>query len=443
MKSSRIGFILLLAIGFWAVGFPSPKSSDADSLLDILKKKGILTEQEYERLKRKKRREAAVHKPAASQEPSFEIQYKRGLRITSKDKQHELRIGGALFTQQSLFPEDSDANNNFLLRRARVTFRGRTFGQFTYRLTLEGTGDDLIPSSTYLGWERYRAFRLRLGQNDTPFGAEALWSRFNMFLLESSMIGDNLRESTSRGVYFFSDPHPAVRLRGSITNGTGTESDNNSEKDFTLRITGRPFRLIATQNRWPLFVGGNVSVGRQPHNPLGGRTRLFLRDNRQTVFNTATEGLRTRYGSDLFFNKDYRDYPRLPFSALAEFIYERQERAGPVLGRGNSDLIRNGYSLQAGYLLKGPRTSNGLEFAVRYESIDMDFDNGAATSAGIPGQTLDTFGVGLTYRPVPAIRLSLNGFLFDIDRPITTAADEDPLKNGGAWAILSGFYMKY
>ncbi len=110
MKSSRIGFILLLAIGFWAVGFPSPKSSDADSLLDILKKKGILTEQEYERLKRKKRREAAVHKPAASQEPSFEIQYKRGLRITSKDKQHELRIGGALFTQQSLFPEDSDAS---------------------------------------------------------------------------------------------------------------------------------------------------------------------------------------------------------------------------------------------------------------------------------------------------------------------------------------------
>ena len=445
MKSFRIGFTLLLAIGLWLVGLPSPKSSDADRLLDILKEKGILTEQEYEYLKGKKRREATAHNTAASEESSFEIQYKRGFRITSKDKQHELRIGGTLITQQSLFPEGSDAlNNHLLLRRARVTFRGRTFGQFTYRLTLEGTGDNPIPSSTYLGWERYRAFRLRLGQNSTPFGAEVLWSRYNLFFLESSMISGNLVEDTSRGVYFFSDPHPAVRLRGSITNGTGTENDNNSEKDFTLRMTGRPFRLLATQSRWPLIVGGNVSIGRQPHNPLGGRTRLFLRDNRLTIFNAATEGLRTRYGADLFFNKDYRDYPRFPFSVLVEFMYERQEREGPVLGRGNRDLIRYGYSLQTGYLLKGPRTSNGLEFAVRYESIDMDFDNGAAAPAGLPGQTLDTFGVGLTYRPTPAIRLSLNGFWFDIDRPITTAADRDPLKNGdGAWAVLSGFHLEY
>ena len=59
MKSFRIGFTLLLAIGLWLVGLPSPKSSDADRLLDILKEKGILTEQEYEYLKGKKRREAS------------------------------------------------------------------------------------------------------------------------------------------------------------------------------------------------------------------------------------------------------------------------------------------------------------------------------------------------------------------------------------------------
>ena len=51
----------------------------------------------------------------------------------------------------------------------------------------------------------------------------------------------------------------------------------------------------------------------------------------------------------------------------------------------------------------------------------MDDRDGSDTSENLLGQSVDTFGLGLNYRPIPAIRLSVNGFLFDIDRPITDA----------------------
>ena len=99
---------------------------------------------------------------------------------------------------------------------------------------------------------------------------------------------------------------------------------------------------------------------------------------------------------------------------------------------GNGDLVRSGYAVQAGYLLAGDWKRGGLEFVARYDSIDMDDRDGAAGPGGLIGQTVDTFALGLNYRPISEIRLSMSGFLFDIDRPLTDAGDRDPFKNGAA-----------
>jgi hypothetical protein len=72
-----------------------------------------------------------------------------------------------------------------------------------------------------------------------------------------------------------SDPHPAIHLRAAVTNGTGANDDDNSEKDFSFRAVGRPFRPTAWRDRWPIEVSANAFVGRQPHNPLGGQTGSF------------------------------------------------------------------------------------------------------------------------------------------------------------------------
>ena len=427
----------------------SPGVSHATELLDLLRKKGVITEEEYRELKGaderdKARAEAKIAERIRKSQPPFEVKYKDGFRITSRDKKHELRIGVQVFNQFSVFPEDADEENNFLVRRGRVTFRGKVFRDFTYKLVLEGTGDEVLDSDAYLGWERFKEFRIRVGQEKAPFGGEQTWSRYSLFFLERSMISDNLREGNGRGVFLFGDLHPAFGYEASITNGNGLDDDNNDEKDYTLRLIGRPFKGTAWEKVLPIEVAGNFSIGDQPFNAGGGRTRLFLRDNRLTVFTVATEGLRQRYGGDIWYNKDYKNKGGFPLSATAEFIYENQEREGPVLGTGNDDLVRYGYHIQGGYLLMGSRKKNGLELVAKYERIDMDDDDKSSGTEDFAGQTVDTYGFGVNYWPIKEIRLSVNGFVFDIDRPVTTAAADDPFLNGGsAWAVVSGFYFKY
>ena len=422
-----------------------PAFGHASELLDLLKKKGVITDQEYRELKSaEKAKEARVQEQIRKSQPPFDVKYKDGFRITSKDRQHELRIGVQVFNQFSVFPEDAVADNNFRIRRGRVTFRGKVFKDFTYRLELDGASSNVLDQDAYLGWEKFKQFRVRLGQHKTRFGGEQTWSRYSLFFLERSMISDNLTEGASRGLYLFGDLHPTFRYEASVSNGNQRNNDNNGEKDFALRLITRPFKGSALAKTFPIEFAVNAVVGDQPQSSRGGRTRLFLRDNRLTVFNVATEGFRQRYGADIWYNKDYKNQGGLPLSATAEFIYEKQEREGPVLGRGNDDLIRYGYHVQAGTLLTGSRKKNGLELVAKYESIDMDDDDRSAGTEDLAGQRVDIIGLGLNYWPIKEVRLSVNGFVFDIDRPLTSAADDDPFNDGGsAWAILTGAYFKF
>ncbi len=424
---------------------PPLSLGQASELLDLLKKKGVITERENRELKSaEKAKEVGIREEIKKAQPTFDVKYKDGFRVTSKDKRHELRIGVQVFSQFSVFPEDADADNNFRARRGRVTLRGKVFKDFTYRLELDGASSNVLDQDAYLGWERYKSFRVRAGQHKTRFGGEQTWSRYSLFFLERSMISDNLTEGASRGAFVYGDLHPTFRYEASVSNGNQRNNDNNSEKDFALRLIANPFKGSAAEKMLPIQLAINASVGDQPHSATGGQTRLFLRDNRLTVFNVATEGLRQRYGADIWYNKDYKNQGGFPLSATAEFIYEKQEREGPVLGRGNDDLVRYGYHVQAGALLTGSRKKNGLELVAKYESIDMDDGDRSAGTEDLAGQTVNIIGLGLNYWLIKEVRLSVNGFVFDIDRPVTSAADDDPFNNGdSAWAVLAGAYFKF
>ncbi|MFQ5692841.1 MAG: porin [Nitrospinota bacterium] len=440
MGAPRLVFTSFLGAALLAGSLVLPSVGSGSELLDLLRKKGVITEEEYRELKAEEEKERAkVAAEIQKAKGPFEVTYKDGFRIR-KGKDFELRFGVQVFNQLAVFPSDTAADSSFRVRRGRVTFRGHVFRDFTYRLELDGTSDPVLDQDAYLGWERFGAFRVRVGQHKTRFGGEQTWSRYSLFFLERSMISDNLTEGASRGVFLYGDLLPQLSYEASVSNGTGRSGDDNSDKDYALRLIGRPFQETSWEKVLPIEVAANVAFGNQPFNARGGRTRLFLRDNRLQVFNVSTEGFRQRYGGDLWFNKDYK---KGPLSATAEYIFERQEREGPRLGRDRADLIRRGFHVQAGYLLTGTRKKNGLEFVFKYEHIDMDDEEDDGGADEIAGQTVEVLGFGLNFWPIQEVRLSLDGFVFDIDRPLD-AASEDPFRNGDtAWAVLSGFYFKF
>jgi len=143
------------------------------------------------------------------------------------------------------------------------------------------------------------------------------------------MIGDNLRESVA-GASSFS----ATRTRPS-TCGPPRHQRDRLQQRLQLREGLLPQGGGKTLPSDPV-AGPLAHQGRRERLRRRRRTRLFLRDNRLRVFNAATEGLRARLGVDIRWNKDYRKKEGLPLSALAELIYEIQERDGPTLGGGCS-----------------------------------------------------------------------------------------------------------
>ncbi len=415
-------------------------------LLEVLKRKGIISQGEYDDLKAAdKKREAKIKKELAKRaEGNFKVVYKPGggFRLNSKDKKHQLRIGVQTWAQAQVLPKDSDNVTDFRASRARLTFRGKVHRHWTYRLELDAAASNVFDQDGYIGWEKHKEFKLRIGQHKTPFGGEQTYSRGSLFFLERSMIGDNIKEGKSRGIYAFGRINPMFAYKASISNGTGGSNDNNIDKDYALRLIMNPFKGHYLGNMLPLEVNLNVAIGQQAHSSNGARTRLFLRNNRLTVFNQATEGMRRRFGGDIWYNKDYK--AGFPVSATFEFIYEDQEMRGPVLGRATDKVERYGWHLQGGWMLTGSRKKDGLEFVAKYEQIDMDDQDTGPGDLDIAGQTVKTVGLGMNYWPVKEIRFSFNGFVFDFDQPLTTAADTDPFNNGGsAWAVLAGAHFKF
>lgn len=405
-------------------------------LVELLRKKGIVSEEEYRQVVSSKQKK---EKASKADKKEFEVVYKDGFRLR-KGKDFELRTGVQIFNQYSFFPNGTTENSDFRLRRARLRIGGKIKRNILYRLELEGTSDPSVKDA-YMGWKKSDEFQIRFGQDKTPFGGEENWSRYKLFFLERSLISDNLTEGSSRGIYVEGDlSEDRFSYMASITTGTGDSGDDNSERDYSLRLVSRPFMGTSREDAIPLEVGGNVSIGNQPFDSRGGRTRLFLRDNRVQVFNASTEGQRLGLGGDVWFNKNYK---KGPFSATAEYIWQRHEREGPTLGRGNDDLIRHGFHVQAGYLVTGTRKKNGLELVAKYELIDMDDSENNGGSDEILGQTVKSWGLGVNYWLMKEVRLSLNGFIFDIDQPIDRTSD-DPFLNGDtAWAVISGAYFKF
>ena len=50
----------------------------------------------------------------------------------------------------------------------------------------------------------------------------------------------------------------------------------------------------------------------------------------------------------------------------------------------------------------------------------------------------------MNYWPIKEIRLTVDGFIFDFDRPVGSPLSPNPFLNGDtAWAILMGAYFKF
>ncbi|MBI2902110.1 MAG: hypothetical protein HYY12_00785 [Candidatus Methylomirabilis oxyfera] len=446
--------VILMALSF---AVPSPptwaaeKKDDKavlDEVLDILKDKGQITEEKYQELKTRAKKEGAGKILAG-----FD-----GLTpyIKSMDGQHRVDFHGRINFDLRAYEDDtrnldgSDQKTNFLVRRARLSIDATLFKYLNVVVDGDFAGSSATLQWGYIDLKYFPEARLRAGQFKVPFSFEELTSSRFIDFVERSVV-NNLAPAFDVGVMLHGSLLGGMLEYGvGVFNGRGQNAaETNDSKDIAGRLLVRPFKLMNLPDLGQLHLAGHFTHGDQDSDQsLRGRT-----DGKFEFFpRTTTRGDRLRYGFEAV-------YAYGPFGLYGEYVRSEEERKG--LGTGGKDLddlIGQGWYVAGSVFLTGeekvhgkapkvkpanPRTGDfgAVELAARFAQLDFDSSD-ALLPASHPGlNRVDAFTAGINWYLSPNVRLMVNWTQNWFDNlaatPNTKSPDVSKRSDDTSWEILS------
>lgn len=152
----------LRSLWFAALVGLSSSAIAADDLLETLAQKGILTMEDYERLKAQRR---AV--PAVATDDGF--------RIASGDGSWSIQVGTLQQLDVAAYEDDElDLSDGTEMRRSRLSVNGMFLKDWQYRVEYEFATGSAALTDAYVTWTAHKPLLVTLGQFKPPFGMEAL-----------------------------------------------------------------------------------------------------------------------------------------------------------------------------------------------------------------------------------------------------------------------------
>ncbi len=480
------GWLVLMVVLTLALIWILPGSGIAaeKSLADILKDKGVLTEEEYQQAKQMEEaqkaeeakkaedaaKKAAAEKPAAPAEKPSGLPvagYQKGFFLQSPDGKYKLNLTGYAQTQLRLFQANTSQDDQFMIRRARISLTGYYGKDWQGRVE----GDFSTPSDgkflkyAYLNCSYLQDAQVRVGQFKAPFSREYLTSSADIDTIERAMITDSgglVPKYDIGAMVWGPQVFDGLLWYGvGVFNGNGANnSDTNDDKDAIGRVVLSPFVPTNVSFMKGLQFGGSMEYGietpKQTFQPKLPTDWAFFRS-------VNYQGARNRYGADAAYTYG-------PFKLQGEWIYQKLERhkqvrvdptTNQIVSSGGElinapDLNSWGWYALGTYFLWGD-ASKGFQLVAQYEQQDVDdakaadkylkanpmgkssVSNPWGNDLNLRGNTADVLTLGFNYFPHPNIRLAFNWYYetldnkFTIDR-IEKANDgsEIPTPNGHA-----------
>lgn len=317
--------------------------------------------------------------------------YDEGFTLLGEDD--TLKIGVWMQNDVRVFFNDHPGRTQFLVRRARLDFRGSLERIFGFRLMGEFEGDNGTNAANLKeGWVEYNqfpAFRIKIGQFKEPYGLENLTSDLWLDFLERPVAENFIRPEQDLGLMFFGKLFGKRLEYGvGIFNGSGTNvAETNDDKDVAARLALTPF--AGGESSWVnhLTLGGSFTYGEQSSTldntgPTTAAGTRFLAFVNPTAGNDVTANdVRTRAGGDI-------EWLVGPFSLKGEYAFSRIRNVN--FGGVNRSWDLHGWSAQATYLLTGETKTNqgpvlprrpfnpvdgrwgAVELAARFEMLRSD-----------------------------------------------------------------------
>jgi phosphate-selective porin OprO/OprP len=329
-----------------------------------------------------------------------------GFIASSADSNFVFRLNGVLQVDSRTFFNDSankNANDGFLLRRARPIFQGTLYRDFDFKFT-----PDFAPSSGPTIFDAYGNYKyaswaqLRTGKFKTPEGLEQLQEDVNTSFNERSLATD-LVPNRDVGLQLWGDINGGVlSYAAGIFNGVGDEQNSSNvavenEVEFAGRLFTQPFKNsdITVLQGFGFGVAGTSQNGtsnaKDLPNTTGGTLPGYTTDGQQQFFAYNPAGRVVSASGEHWRLSPQGYYYYGPLSLLGEYAISDQgvrstAAAGPT---ANADLHNTAWEVSGGWILTGENASfNGVtplhpfdphngqwgafQVVARYAELDID-----------------------------------------------------------------------
>ena len=325
--------------------YADPEKSVSERIVEILKERGILKEEEYEELKQlvenEKEEKATVPR----------VSFKRGFAVETPDENFKLKLSGRLHTDFKAYGSSLPGNSSFYVRRARLCMQGTLYKYFDFKVESEfGKGTSGRLTDGYLNVRYFPQVQFKMGQYKQPFSLEEVTSPNWIDFVEKSL-ANNLVPGRDVGVMLHGDLFKGFINYGiGIANGyrINQSQDTDDHKDVVGRVVFSPF--IRWNNLLKgLHLGGSFTYGEQE----SGSDEWWNKGEFKTAAGTRFlefdddvihDGTRSRYSTELSWFLG-------PFSLKGEWMTLRMDDL--YLGNQKEDLNADAGYISLSYFITG------------------------------------------------------------------------------------------
>jgi phosphate-selective porin OprO/OprP len=329
MKHSYLFRSLLLIVLLFSA-FAS-QAQQANDLLNVLVKKGLITEHEADSL----RADAAIKEQRQKDQDKAN---QHGVYIGSR----ALQISGLVQTEYEGFQQKT-VNNTFLLHRARLDVKGDINDNWSYEVYTEFAGVNPKLLDAYTTYKVADYLKFTAGQFKVPFSLESLIDDSKLEFIDRSQVVNALAGRSTdvignqngrdigidvNGSFVKTGNHYLFTYTFGVFNGAGYDvtTDNNNHKDIAGRLGINPIN--------------NISIGADIYN---GQGNYILPGAK-----AATNNKRDRDGVDVRY-------------VIGGLSLQAEYDAGT-----DATIKRNGWYGQASYFVLPKK----VQLGVKYDTYD-------------------------------------------------------------------------
>jgi len=416
--------------------------TDVKALMDLLLKKGVITQQEYdqniqaavENEEFKEKRLASdvnkLNNIALKNKDTGQVM-KNGLGIQSADGAHSIALTGRVHFDAREYSQGA-YQDRMEVRRARLGVKGQIAKDFKYEIigdfgvsasSSSGTDSGMSNALTgtdvaYFEYVGYKPVQVRVGRFKMPFSLEQLTSSNNIDTIERSLMGQVEGEfvpAKETGAMIYGSPMSGFTWAAATSRGRGNQDATTRQTDYIGRVTANVAELSGNKD-YIAHLGLAASTGdaKTGTTVVSGRTEA--REDSAFFTASAVSGLatRTRQGAELALAfKEFKLQGEM-FNVKYDATTDKEIKGYYAQGVWNVTGENHNYSNSSGTFggikPNSPFTANGgtgaLQLVVRYSELDGS-GAGTITSGKTSGANAMTYGLNWVLNENARVMLNL------------------------------------